>query len=212
MILTDIPYINNRRSIRLKGYDYSQAGLYFLTICTHERMMLFGKIKNGIIMLNDAGNIAKHELVETPKHRPYVILHEHVVMPNHIHVIIEICRGVACNALPDDSHDNEQGVSRNAPTAEFTTSPGVSRNAPTGKTIASDISPKQGTLSTIVRAYKSAATKSIRHNGVTISTNIIWQRNYHEHIIRNEYSYLKILEYIQNNPVLWENDLYYTGE
>jgi len=215
------PDIHNRHSIRLRGYDYSQKGLYSITICTHERQMLFGNIIDGEMHLNELGNIAENEWFETPKHRPYVVLHGFVVMPNHIHGIIEItkCRGVACNAHMgnDNAHDGirKQGVARNE---------GVARNAPTGGThadnIMSDISPKPATLSTIIRAYKSAVSKSIHtcrgvaRNAPTDATqtynpHIVWQRNYHERIIRNDENYRRISEYIQSNPLKWKEDCFY---
>jgi len=83
------PKIHNRRSIRLKGYDYSQAGLYFITICCQDNVCLFGTIKNGAMILNSGGQMAKKCWTEIPNHFPNVILHEYVIMPNHVHGIIE---------------------------------------------------------------------------------------------------------------------------
>jgi hypothetical protein len=88
--MTYNPQKHHRRSIRLKGYDYSQAGLYFITMVTKNRACLFGKIENGAMILNDAGNIAHDCWLEIPNHFPNVILHEHIIMPNHIHGIIEL--------------------------------------------------------------------------------------------------------------------------
>lgn len=84
------PPIHHRRSIRLKGYDYSQAGLYFITIVCQDRAHLFGKIKNGEMVLNDAGCIADECWLEITNHFPNVVLREFVVMPNHIHGIVEL--------------------------------------------------------------------------------------------------------------------------
>ena len=84
------PLIHHRRSIRLKGYDYSQAGLYFITIVCQDRAHLFGKIKNGEMVLNDAGCIADECWLEITNHFPNVVLREFVVMPNHIHGIVEL--------------------------------------------------------------------------------------------------------------------------
>ena len=186
--MTYNPDVRHRRSIRLKGYDYSKEGLYFVTICVQNRECLFGEIKNGAMSLNDAGEIARHELIDTPKHRKNVILHEHIIMPNHVHIIIEIaaCRGVACYAQSLDIDTNTKYANG--------TNLGVARYAPT-------ISTKPGTLSAIVRAYKSAVSKQLGFS--------YWQRNYYEHIIRNERSYQKISEYIQNNPQNWRNDKFY---
>ena len=90
------PNIGHRRSIRLKGYDYSQAGLYFITICCHDRLCLFGEIvgaennESSKIALNDAGKIANQCWMEIPKHFPNSVLHKHIIMPNHVHGIIEL--------------------------------------------------------------------------------------------------------------------------
>ena len=91
------PKIHNRRSIRLKEYDYSQKGLYFITICTHNHLCLFGKISNGKMILNDAGKIAKKCWLDIPEHYPNTRLHEYVIMPNHVHGIIEIIVSVGAN-------------------------------------------------------------------------------------------------------------------
>ena len=84
------PQIHHRKSIRLKGYDYSQEGVYFITICSADRKCLFGEIENDEMILNDAGTIANECWLEIPKHFPNAILHEHIVMPNHVHGIIEL--------------------------------------------------------------------------------------------------------------------------
>ena len=84
------PGIHNRRSIRLKGHNYSQEGLYFITICTQNQMHLFGEIENREMILNEYGKIAKKCLIAIPDHYPHAKLHQFVVMPNHIHCIIEI--------------------------------------------------------------------------------------------------------------------------
>ena len=93
-----MPYnreIHHRRSIRLKGYDYSQEGLYFITICVQDRECLFGKIvDHPIMILNDAGKIADQCWLAIPQHFPDVVLHEYIVMPNHVHGIIEITNNV----------------------------------------------------------------------------------------------------------------------
>src|SRR5690606_14547277 len=84
------PYKHHRRSIRLQGYDYSQEGLYFITICCQDRACLFGEIVDGEMICNDAGNIANQCWLDIPNHFPNMVLHEYVVMPNHIHGIVEI--------------------------------------------------------------------------------------------------------------------------
>jgi len=170
------PNIHHRRSIRLKGYDYSQAGLYFITIVTKNRIDLFGEIKNGKMILNDAGRIAKKYWLEIPDHFPNTKLHSFIIMPNHIHGIIEITVG-AKNFSPLPS-------------------PQPSFRSPS-KTIGS-----------VVRGVKIGITKWFQRqfsNQYPVGKSI-WQRNYWEHIIRNENEYNRITQYIINNPVKWEND------
>ena len=87
------PENHRRRSIRLQGYDYSQPGWYFVTIVTHDRQNLFGRIENGKMILNDGGKIVRKCWLEIPDHYPNVNLDEFIVMPNHIHGIIDIVGG-----------------------------------------------------------------------------------------------------------------------
>ena len=174
------PDIHHRRSIRLKGYDYSQEGMYFVTLCVQDRDYLFGEIANGEMMLNEMGTIAHNEWMHTPEIRKNVELDAFIVMPNHIHGIIIInCRGVCNTPLRPDT---DMGVC----------------NTPQRK------SPSQ-TIGSIVRGYKSSVTKKINelHN---TNGSVVWQRNYWEHIIRDDRSFNTIAEYIINNPKNWDND------
>ena len=181
--------IHHRRSIRLKDYDYSQAGAYFVTVCTQDKECLFGEITGGEIELSRAGEIANGCLVEIPKHSGNVDLDTFIVMPNHMHAIIVIdnhqCRGVACNALFKNGNAKS----------------GVIYNAPTGNYF-SAISPQQYSLSVVIRSYKSAVTRLCNRNNLMCQ----WQRNYYEHIIRSEIELNKIREYIINNSLNWEAD------
>ena len=178
------PQKHHRRSIRLKGYDYTQAGAYFVTICAHRRMHVFGEIVNGEMILNDTGKIARDEWFKTAKLRPYVELYEDefVVMPNHAHGIIWIV----------DDGNNVGALRGNAQ------SRAEQRSAPT-KTVA----PRS--LGAIVRAYKSAVTYAINTAEKTRGS-VVWQRNYYEHIVRNEREWNAIGWYIVNNPLNWQLD------
>jgi REP element-mobilizing transposase RayT len=158
------PNIHHRRSIRLQGYDYSQAGLYFVTICCWNKICRFGKIKNGEMILNDWGMIAQQCWLEIPRHFPHAILHEYIVMPNHIHGIIELWGTVGAKNLSP-----LHGTSR--------------------------------TIGSIIRGFKIGVTKQLGFS--------IWQRNYYEHIIRNEQSYRNISDYIILNPERWQDDKFY---
>ena len=170
------PEIHHRRSIRLKGYDYSQGGLYFITLCTYHHETLFGYIKDGEMFFTDGGRIAEQCLLTIPDHFPFTELMQYVVMPNHVHFIIQITE-------QDTSRANNH-------------SPLQQKFAGTSKTIGS-----------IVRGYKIGVTKWYRTHTQIIH---VWQRNYYEHIIRNEKSYNKVLEYIYLNPFNWRKDQYYT--
>ena len=177
-----------RRSIRLKGYDYSQPGLYYITICTQHRLRIFGEIKNGEMVLNQFGEIAQEEWLKTAKIRENVELGEYVIMPNHIHGIISLIDtvGAHCNV-----------PLRNMPPHNFP----LQQTEQFGKST-------KNSIPTIVKLYKSAVTTRINRLRRSPGASV-WQRNYYEHIIRNEISHDKIIEYIRNNPVNWPDDKYY---
>ena len=169
---------HNRRSIRLPGYDYSQPGWYFITICTFKHQDLFGYIDDGHMILNDVGEIAKNCWMSIQDHFPNTKLDEYIIMPNHVHGIIEmkadnndLCRGMACHA----HSKHKQLVFR-----KF------------GK-------PVKHSLSSVIGAYKSSVSREIN-----ILRNrpreIVWQRNYFERVIRNEQELFAIRKYIINNP------------
>jgi len=224
------PTIHHRRSIRLKGYDYSQAGMYFVTLCCQDMICRFGKIENGEMILNDFGKIAIDEWLKTAEIRKTVVLHDFIVMPNHFHGIIELTQpvgnagnaGVVGNvgalrddvgALRDDvgALRDDVGALRATPLRETTSLP-VTR--PYSRTdvkneYMSSISPKCGELATIVRAFKSAVTKQINELRNTRGEKL-WQRDYWENIIRNDKFYQYIANYIINNPAKWGNDRFYT--
>lgn len=163
----------HRRSIRVKGYDYSTPGLCFITICTQNHKCIFGKVsKEGEMRLNRLGRIAEKCWYGLQDHFPNVQLDEFEVTPNHIHGILFITgKGTACRA----------------PTTERFGKP-ISKALPT-----------------IVRSFKSAATKHINDFHDTAGAKV-WQRNYYEHIIRNEKKLKSIRESIANNPINWISD------
>ena len=182
------PQIHHRRSIRLKGYDYSQAGLYFITICVHEKKHLFGNIENGEMILNDAGKIANECWLEIPNHFPNAVLHEHIVMPNHVHGVIQLLKNNDTVGIDNYQslfpHPSPQPSTQQPPKNEF-----------------QKIIPRS--IGSIVRGFKIGVTKWVHANS---EIHTVWQRNYYEHIIRDEQSYQKISEYIVNNPANWKND------
>lgn len=178
------PDIHHRRSIRLKGYNYSEAGAYFVTVCAHNRECLFGEIVDGEMRLSDAGRMVKQCWNDITIHFPYVGLDEFVVMPNHVHGIIVIVGAQFIEPINcDETNRNKE---------HGTIKQGAMNRAPT--------------VGEIVRAFKARCTHAINqiHN---TPGHPVWQRNYYEHIIRNEDEMNRIRQYIICNPAKWAEDL-----
>ena len=180
-MMDDCP--KRRRSIRLEGYDYSQAGGYFVTICTRNRECLFGEIQDGQMVLSEYGEIAREEWLRSEEIRREIKLDEFVVMPNHIHGII-----IFVNV----------GATGRSPIQARTT-----RRSP--PQLSNQHGPMKKSLGSLVAGYKSATTRRSIQIGRGITTSI-WQRNYYEHVIRNETDLEEIREYIENNPAKWLED------
>jgi len=170
------PDRNHRRSIRLKGYDYAQAGAYFVTICTDQRQLFF----------DDAAlrQIAEECWFAIPDFNPGVELDEWVVMPNHLHGIVVLGGVGAFDKTLSD-------VFTNIPTKRDATNR------------FSVMSPQRGTLGLVIRKYKSAVTGKCR---AINRFDFAWQSNYYEHIVRNERELNAIRQYIANNPANWNLD------
>ncbi len=193
------PKIHHRRSIRLQGYDYSQNGAYFITLCAKDRKPIFGKIVNGEMQLSPFGVIVRDEWLKTSEMRKNIEMDEFIVMPNHFHGIIVIDDGIGRDARHrvQDLDLKGTGTVHRAPTEK----------APTREQFGK---PTSNTIPTIIRGFKAAVTKQIN----TIQINAgkynlperIWQKNYYEHVIRNEVSLNKIREYIMHNPLNWKED------
>lgn len=184
------PEIHHRHSIRLKDYDYSQAGGYFVTLVTQQGESLFGEILNGLMELNEWGKIAEQEWFKTAELRLYVQLFadEFVVMPNHVHGIIWI---------GDRGDGDAQRGGRGAGEGRGDHDPINAKNKTPHV--------EAGSLGAIVRGYKSAVTYAI--NAARQSRGmVVWQRNYYEHIIRNDGELNRIRKYIAENPLRWVKD------
>ncbi len=164
------PGKHRRRSIRLPGYDYGQAGAYFVTICTQHRTCLFGDVLDRAMRLNALGHTVQAVWDALPIHYPHVYLDAFVVMPNHVHGII---------ALLDES----------AVGADFKSAPTETRHS----------------LPEIVRAFKTFSARRINERSNTVGQPV-WQRNYYEHVIRDEPSLSRIRQYIAENPARWPVD------
>lgn len=166
--------LHHRRSIRLKGYDYSQPGAYFVTICTFRQECVLGKVVDGTMALSPYGQIAFNFWAEIPFHFPNVEKDPFVIMPNHVHAIIVI-------------HDTIVGAGSPRPYS------------------------RQPNLGQIVAFYKYQTAKQI--NVLEGSAGLtFWQRNYYDHIIRNELEWQKIWDYIQTNPLQWREDDLFSDE
>ncbi len=179
------PDIHHRRSIRLKGYDYMQSGAYFLTICTHQRECLFGTVVDGNMQLNAAGEMVQSVWNDLPHRYPNVQLDELMVMPNHIHAIIALVGAPLVGA----QFLNSQFVNNSTPNSQETGHP---QGAP---------------LPDIIGGFKSITTTQyiagVKQRHWPSFKGKLWQRNYYEHIIRNENDLNRIREYILNNPMQW---------
>ena len=207
------PQIHHRKSIRLKGYDYSQAGLYFITICCQDRAHLFGYIENGKMIVNDAGKMIDNEWLKLPERFKNIRLHQYVVMPNHFHAILEIVGntvGATLVVAPNDTVAPNDVV---APNDTVSPNDTVAQNEQTTEKLQPQwIAPteKPKTVGDIVGAFQSIVTveyiRGVKQNGWQRFNGKLWQRNYWEHIIRNENEYQRISNYIINNPRQWDND------
>jgi REP element-mobilizing transposase RayT len=169
--------IHHRRSLRLKGYDYTQAGAYFVTICCQHRRCVFRDIVDGEMRMNEAGQIVQAVWEELPIRCPGVDTDAFVIMPNHVHGIVTI------------GLDAGVGAQFIAPMHQGAMNQGAMNRAPT--------------LGEVVRVFKAVSTYRIRRRGCPW---FAWQRNYYEHIIRDDEDLTRIREYIRLNPVLWAED------
>ncbi len=173
-----------RRSTRLSGYDYAQTGAYFVTICTHGRLPLFGEIIGDEMRLNEAGRIVWDCWQAIPDHHPHAETDAFIVMPNHIHGIIFI---------RDDAPDRIQGVGSGV---------GANNYSPLQPKRTQFRSPTR-TLGSIVRGFKVGVTKWFRAN---TGISVVWQRNYYEHVIRDETALHNVRQYTIHNPAKWADD------
>ena len=218
------PKIHNRRSIRLKGYDYSKAGLYFITICCQDRINRFGQVINGEMILNKFGLIAYNEWIKLADRFSNFELDVFQIMPNHIHGIISLLPVGSGLALdPENSIEENPAASGLAPDVFIID--GQPRNIdgqprglpqrlpqPEPQELPQPLVQQgKSSISDIVGAYKSIVANGCLkiYKSRDEVMGKFWQRNYYEHIIRNEFAYYNISEYIINNPIKWEEDRFY---
>jgi len=188
MLICDSDYPDRKR-YRLPGHDYGKPASYFVTICTRNRRRIFGHIRNGVMHLNDLGRIANAHWKSLPDHFPCVRLDAHVVMPDHIHGIVEIVEP-----------ENDPAGPQHAAAGN-----GIKPDDDERPQHAAALRVMAGSLGAIIRSYKSVVTAdNNRIRGTPGSP--IWQYRYHERIIRTNASRARIRRYIENNPARWSID------
>jgi len=172
-----------RRSIRLPDFDYTRPGAYFVTICAHDRACLFGDVVDGMMRVNGFGEIVQQIWDAVPDHFPHVALDQFVIMPNHVHGIIVL------------NDDDRVGAGSPRPND-------IVRHEKTG----GETPPlHRPLLGQVVGYFKYQSTKRInllRH----APAQPVWQRNYYEHVIRNDRDLAAIRDYIAGNPARWPDD------
>jgi putative transposase len=170
----------NRKFLRLSTYDYSQPGMYFLTICTHDRQSIFGAIDAGYVFLNASGTLVESTWHALPHRFPNLKLDTFIVMPNHVH-------GIVFLETPQSSQKPVASIALQSQ-RRLT-------GAPTNRT----------SLAHVVRAFKSLSAIGV--NKIRMTPGFpVWQRNYYEHIIRTGKSLDRLRRYIKENPARWHSD------
>lgn len=168
-------------SARLKHWNYANTGMYFVTICTDDKIRHFGEIIDGNVRLNKLGQFAVQCWEDIPKHFPFVKLDEFIIMPNHVHGIIEI-----------DNPNNVETLHDNVETQDFASLP-------------NKFGPQSKNLGSIIRGFKIGVTKYANKNNIPFK----WQPRFYDRVIRNENELENIQIYIKNNAVNWGKDKYY---
>ncbi len=183
-----------RRSIRLRDFDYAGGGLFFVTICASEQRSIFGEVNDGEMVLNDLGRIVEDEWLRTLEMRPYIDLDAFVVIPNHFHgVVLDQgdtlgSVGARC-ARPLSTSDTVWSLAEQG-----------ARSAP--------LRLARRSLGSLIAGFKAAVTRRASLEGAG-EIGRIWQRNYYEHVIRNERDLERICHYVASNPAQWMDDGYH---
>jgi len=176
------PAVHHRRSIRLKNYDYSKPGYYFVTIVVRDRKCVLGEVRDGEVRLSRVGEMVRDVWQGLSDHFPGMALDEFVVMPNHLHGVVVI--------NPTNDRNVSVGATFMAPHVRCSMRRmGAMNRAPT--------------LGEVVRRFKAVSARAIHRGGFGA---FVWQRNYHEHIIRSDLSLTAVRNYILCNPTEWDLD------
>jgi REP element-mobilizing transposase RayT len=193
------PDKHHRKSIRIPGYDYSQKGWYFVTICINHYELLLGDVVDGEMVLNEIGKLVVYHWIRLPQHFKHIELDQYQIMPNHLHGIIHIIR-----KMTNDGDNTVGAMHSNL------------NNQTRQNNIAGNASPVQrlhgtipGSLGAIMQNFQSITCRKIHKINKTLGSRL-WQRNYWEHVIRDENDLNRIRDYIINNPLKWPEDKYYS--
>lgn len=170
------PTLPERRSIRLHGFDYSQAGQYFLTICIFQKRCILGRLDHGNVCLSRIGRLVRDRWLEIPAHFKHIELEAFVVMPNHLHGILTINER-ARHAVPLQGAHRPENLS----------------------------APVAGSIPTVIRSFKSATSKQTKAI-LKQPRFVLWQRGYYERVLRSSREFLSATCYIQENPANWARD------
>lgn len=184
-----------KNSLRLRGFNYSRDGEYFVTICTNNGRCILGRIESAQMVLSKIGAIVDACWQQIPIHFPNVKLGVHQIMPNHVHGIVSIKGnpvGAQHAVWPRNNMLNEKSGR------------GLQLKTPTRKHL-SEVSPRRGSLGVIIRTFKGAVTSELRKRGQSAVTSI-WQRSFHDHVIRDDIDFFFIEQYIELNPLMWYLD------
>jgi putative transposase len=205
-------------SKRLKNWDYSSEAIYFITIVTKNRECIFGSIENEKMILNQNGQIVENELLQSIKIRKNWFFHNWIVMPNHVHLLIEIQN---TNDIIPTMHIVEAHSSASTPNISTKIESNLAEThccAPLRDNWDGKMDPNQSefklsrkpnSISSFVALFKSVTTTQINNickdKNESVSTTI-WQTNYHDHIVRNHKRFETIYNYIKSNPRSWDTD------
>jgi REP element-mobilizing transposase RayT len=165
------PHVHHRRSVRLAGYDYAQGGAYFVTICSHQKRMVFGRVREGVAQSNEYGRIVSECWTEIPQHFPHVDLEEWIVMPNHLHGIMVFTTDALANGVLPRFGES-----------------------------------KRGAVATVINRFKGAVTRRVAklRQEQERAAVIVWQKGFHERVIRDAREFEMKRRYIIENPSRWQ--------
>ncbi len=182
------------QSTRLRGWDYTNAGSYFVTICTKYRYWWFGNIENQTMMLSDIGQIVDREWIRVAEMRPHIQLDRYVIMPNHFHAIVVIGQKMMTASMGQTS----MGAG--------TETPLMASLQPTDRNPNHQPEWQSGCLGAVIQQFKRACSQHIHESG---HSDFAWQSRFHDHVIRNESELMRIRKYIVNNPAAWNQDEFF---